>query len=120
MNTFQKTVQQAAKIIVTILSLSASTLVGAPDCMDTSSHLGEKIDYKELRYVQCNHNCYKDPDARLVENRGKCSVCGHYHMPRPLVLVETANPAALPTPKKPTKRKAQNQLARLFAIKHTK
>jgi len=119
MNTFQKAVQQTTRSIVTILSLTASALVGAPDCMDTSSHLGEKIDYKELRYVQCNHDCYKGPDSRLVENRGKCSVCGHYHVPRPLVLVETANPAALPTPKTSSKRKTHNQLARLFAIKHT-
>jgi len=91
-------------------------LFAAPDCMDTSSHLKEKVDYKELHYVACNHDCYKDPNSRLVENKGTCSVCGHYHMARPLVMVKTDDPAAVQAPA--TKAQAKNMLARLFAHKN--
>jgi hypothetical protein len=93
-----------------------TTVFAAPDCLDTSSHLKDTVDYKELRYVACNHDCYKNPNSRLVENRGKCSVCGHFHKPRPLVIVKTANPATLPAPTK--KAKAKNMLAHLFARKN--
>lgn len=110
--------KKSIALVVTLLTLicSAQYIHAAPDCMDTSRPLSHAIDYKDLHYVACNHNCYTDPDARLVENRGKCSVCGHYHMPRPLVIVETPNPAALPTPAK--KAQAKNALAKLFARKH--
>jgi hypothetical protein len=91
-------------------------LFAAPDCMDTSRPLSQSVDYKDLHYVACNHDCYKDPNSRLVENRGKCSICGHYHMPRPLVMVKTNDPASVQAPA--TKAKAKNMLARLFARKN--
>jgi len=106
---------------LTILSLCAyaCTTYAAPDCMDNSWQLTKKADFKELHYVSCNHDCYKDPHARLVVNRGKCSICGHFHKPRPLVMVKTVDPAALPA-QKTAPKKAKNQLARLFTLKQKK
>lgn len=47
-------------------------------CMDKSSHLKEKFDYKGYRYVQCNCPCKKHA---ISSERGICKKCGHYHDP---------------------------------------
>ena len=79
--------------IIVILCIGAVPLISAEsDCMDNSWHLKKKRDNKELHLVAagnhaCQHNCYSDPTSKIIGDRGFCTGCGHYHYPRPFIIV---------------------------------
>jgi len=68
-------------------------LYSSPDCLDNSHHMEEKYDsggyysVAKSKHGPCYCPCEKQ--YKLSPDRGKCWNCGHYRVPRPLVL----NPA---------------------------
>lgn len=73
-------------LTVTLLYLPVIAKVG---CMDTSDHLKQMYDNKELRYVQCNCPCEKYQAQGLHADKGdKCLACGHIHDPQPLIVLQ--------------------------------
>ena len=54
-------------------------LFGDVGCMDNSWHLKRSPDYKNYHYVECRCPCKQQT---ILENRGQCLRCGHYHSPR--------------------------------------
>ncbi len=73
-------------------SISFMDMSAAPDCLDNSWHLEQKHDFKEYHLVSmgkqaCTHDCYNDRASIMTSNRGYCTVCRHYHVPRPYIIV---------------------------------
>lgn len=60
-------------------------LISEPGCMDNSWHLDKKNDTKEYHYVQCNCDC---KHQKILPDRGKCLMCGHYRYPRPFIIIK--------------------------------
>jgi hypothetical protein len=79
-------------MILCCISTGGKKLSAAPDCLDNSWHLQQKHDFKEYHLVSqgaqaCNHDCYNDPNSIMTQDRGYCTVCQHYHIPRPFIIV---------------------------------
>ena len=92
------------------------TLMASPDCMDNSWHLAKKLDFKEYHLVSegkhaCHHNCYTDPHSTITNDRGYCTGCGHYHRPRPFIIVsQKEKPSATPVTENQAKYKKSKHL----------
>ena len=72
-----------------ILSFVSIYLGGAIGCIDNSFHLKDfpnKPDYKTYHYVACNYPCV---EYILIEDRGKCLRCGHFHNPKDFINTTT-------------------------------
>ena len=68
--------------VLFIISLFSIYLLPSIGCIDNSLHLQDfpnKPDYKTYHFVKCDCPCI---EHRLIEKRGKCMRCGHYHNPK--------------------------------------
>ena len=66
-------------IMMMLLFLVSQPTAASIGCMDNSWHLKKSPDYKTYHYVSCNCPCER---YTLLENRGKCPRCGHFHNPQ--------------------------------------
>ncbi|PKN03563.1 hypothetical protein CVU75_01565 [Candidatus Dependentiae bacterium HGW-Dependentiae-1] len=101
----QHTIRISLLIIIgIILGSMPHNACAAPDCLDNSWHLQQKHDFKEYHLVSqgahaCNHDCYHDPASLMTNDRGYCTVCRHYHVPRPFIIVsQKEQPPVKPAP----------------------
>ncbi len=109
----------------TLLALLSLSLPAAPDCLDNSWHLQQRHDFKEYHLVSegpqaCNHDCYNDPASLMTNDRGYCTVCRHYHVPRPFIIVSQKDlKGSLPTPTKETaKPKKKSHILAHYCLHH--
>lgn len=91
-------------------------------CMAKSSHLEILNDQKDYYYVTgpdggpcpcpCSRYCaqFKRPF-----NRGKCPVCGHYRVPRPLVIVESPSKSVQQPPVRAVSARQHKSLRNVFS-----
>ena len=66
-------------LLITLLFMASQPIFASIGCMDNSWHLKKSPDYKTYHYVKCNCPCER---YTLMENRGKCLRCGHFHNPQ--------------------------------------
>lgn len=109
--------------IDTLLALLSHTIPAAPDCLDNSWHLQQKHDFKEYHLVSegpqaCNHDCYNDPASLMTNDRGYCTVCRHYHVPRPFIIVSQKDLKGLLPAKETAKPKQKKHILAHYCLHH--
>ena len=73
------------RLLILIALLAFLLNKGACDCMDNSRHLQERYDTKAYYLVKdCYCPCGKGPAYKILADRGKCLMCGHYRDARSL------------------------------------
>lgn len=83
------TMNKKSLIMLSTFALTIYTSQAAPDCITDTRDLTTKIDFKEYHLTECYHNCYTDPHSTLIGDRTYCTGCGHYHMPRPYIILSS-------------------------------
>lgn len=91
------------KLMLFFLALHTSNQLTAEiGCMANSHKLKEKMDLKELYYVQCTCDCAR---YKIQAKQAICTQCQHSHMPRAFEVItgNTAKQASVKKGHKPGK-----------------